>query len=131
MELKLYQDLTQPEKIELFEVWLDRAEVECGDREGGTDAIYQIWPHGDEAYFLNQILPSINWSHVSDEFDWLARDESGLSGLFAGKPSVIGRYWDSKDINALCVTACSQKSYKAGTCDWKRSLIQRPQEVTK
>jgi hypothetical protein len=71
--------------------------------------------------------PSINWDHVSAEFRWLVHDESGEGYLHTGSPcfSEDPGYgcWSGGDV----VNADVFASYTPGTCDWKDSLIKRPE----
>ena len=67
--------------------------------------------------------PSIDWSHVSEDFKWLAMDEDGESYLYSGKPS-LGE-WQWRSILRLAV-ADHFSSFTPGTCDWRDSLVKRP-----
>jgi len=72
--------------------------------------------------------PSIDWSHVSPEYKWLARDEDGLSYLYIEKPECGKSMWMVM-VTKDCIEIKGFKSYKAGTCDWKDSLVERPEGV--
>lgn len=68
--------------------------------------------------------PSINWEHVSSEFNYLAEDADGGVFLYEDKPYTTTETWmvgngDLTEANLLA-------SYTKGTCDWKESLIERP-----
>ena len=67
--------------------------------------------------------PSIDWSHVSEDFQYLAMDSGGLHHLFAEKPEPIAVEWTT---HALYIYAGHFASLIAGTCDWKDSLVKRP-----
>ena len=67
--------------------------------------------------------PSIDWSHVSEDFQWLAMDESGLHHLFAEGPEPIAVAWTT---HALYIYAEHFASFSAGTCHWRDSLVKRP-----
>lgn len=69
----------------------------------------------------------IDWSHVAPEFEWMARDKSGHCRVYSSKPEVLDDYpncWLSVywrgDVKAFA-------SYKRGTCDWRNSLVRRPE----
>lgn len=68
--------------------------------------------------------PSVNWEHVSSEFNYLAEDADGGVFLYEDKPYTSTETWmvDNGDITEAHVLA----SYLKGTCDWKESLIKRP-----
>jgi hypothetical protein len=70
--------------------------------------------------------PSINWDHVSEKWQWLAKDENGRTYLHDSKPSLSRALlsWHTKDYNASNATHFS--SFSPGDCDWKDSLVQRP-----
>ena len=67
--------------------------------------------------------PSIDWSHVSPEYNYLAQDSNGQGYLYSENPSRHTLAWvmDRPFIRATTFT-----SYVPGTCDWKDSLVKRP-----
>ena len=70
--------------------------------------------------------PSINWEHVAPEFNYLAEDSEGNAFLSEKEPfiaatAVWGVYsGETAEANMFA-------SYIKGTCDWKDSLIKRPE----
>ena len=70
------------------------------------------------------IKPSIDWSHVSEIFKYLAMDEDGLNYLFTKEPVQAASEWTS---NAPYIYAGHFASLVPGTCDWKDSLVKRPE----
>ena len=70
------------------------------------------------------VKPSIDWSHVSEDFQYLAMDESGLHHLFAEEPEPITVEWTT---HALYIYAEHFASFTPGTCNWKDSLVKRPE----
>jgi hypothetical protein len=66
--------------------------------------------------------PSIDWSHVSPEYKWLAQNPSGTPFLFVSKPVPGIDHWVT---GGSAVVAKTFASYKPGTCDWKDSLVER------
>ena len=70
--------------------------------------------------------PSINWSHVKGEYKWLSVDKDGSAYVYEDEPERSeSDYWFSlkgslTEVNGLA-------SYTPGTCDWKDSLIKRPE----
>jgi hypothetical protein len=74
--------------------------------------------------------PSINWDHVSKEWNWLARDQNESMWLFTQKP-YIGEYcWKAKAGDNYIKTYMFS-SVISGTCDWKDSLVERPMKEDK
>ena len=72
--------------------------------------------------------PSIDWSHVAPEYKWLARDADGLAFVFSDMPwaEFNAWVWDGGECEAVCVSGFLS-SYTPGTCDWKDSLVERPE----
>ena len=67
--------------------------------------------------------PSIEWSHVNAHFKWLAMDADGKFHLYTDKPLQGERQWVT---NLLCTPAIHFASFTPGTCNWKDSLVKRP-----
>ena len=67
--------------------------------------------------------PSIDWSHVSPEYNYLAQDSSGDGYLCGKNPHRMNVVWS---MEAPCLSATAFTSYEPGTCDWKDSLVERP-----
>ena len=67
--------------------------------------------------------PSIDWSHVSPEYKYLAQDANGGGYLCGKEPSHYTSAW-SMEFPYLSATTFT--SYVPGTCDWKDSLVKRP-----
>ena len=70
--------------------------------------------------------PSINWEHVAPKFKYLAEDSGGSAFLFEEKPFIASgaSAWSVQSVEV--VDAIGFASYTPGTCDWKSSLISRP-----
>ena len=68
--------------------------------------------------------PSIDWEHVSSEFNYLAEDADGGVFLYEDKPFTATETWTVD--NGERAEANTLASYTKGTCDWKESLIERP-----
>lgn len=103
------------------------------ERCGGWDTIK--WFQFDMAildveltykYRIKPSKPSIDWSHVSDEFKYLARDEDASAYLYGDKPNRGNSLWCSVSQDVIC--ASSFKSLRLGNCDWTESLIERPKD---
>ena len=67
--------------------------------------------------------PSIDWSHVSPEYNYLAQDSNGKGYLCGKEPS---RHTYSWSMEAPYIRATTFTSYAPGTCDWTDSLVERP-----
>ena len=67
--------------------------------------------------------PSIEWSHVNEDFQYLVQDSDGLHYLFTEKPTPVVVEWIAK---GRYFYAEHFASFTPGTCDWKESLVKRP-----
>ena len=67
--------------------------------------------------------PSIEWSHVSECFRYLAMDADGRCWLWVTKPAPFQEQWCG---DSLAVKAENFASSIPGTCDWRDSLVERP-----
>lgn len=84
-----------------------------------------LFPYPVEVVKAAIIKPSIDWSQIKDEYKWLAVDENDSAFVFEKEPSIDGApYWyiggTYFEVNGLV-------SYSRGTCDWKYSLVKRPE----
>ena len=79
-------------------------------------------------YRLAVTKPSIDWSHVHEDYNWLSVEASGRAYLYKFEPVCIdgNRMWDPR--GDCFEMARPFASYDPGTCDWKDSLIQRPKD---
>ena len=91
---------------------------------------FKVYKLDDELRFKHRIKPtkpSIDWSHVSDEFNYLARDKEGLVYLYGNKPKITEYDWWFVD-DVEFVSASAFKSVEIGNCDWTESLVERPKD---
>ena len=68
--------------------------------------------------------PSIDWSHVSPEYNYLVQDSDDEGYLCSEKPSRTKSGWNTE---SSYISATIFTSYVPGTCDWKGSLVKRPE----
>lgn len=74
-----------------------------------------------------KVPDTIDWSHVSPEFKFMARNESGKAWIYNNAPRPVDgawRVWRSID---FFLQAENFASYKRGTVEWHESLVERPQ----
>jgi len=85
-------------------------------------------------YRIKPRKPSIDWSHISNEWKWLATYRSGPSYLFSHKPNISEGLWSTigeynsevEGYETLTpILALHYSSFVPGTCDWKDSLVSR------
>ena len=67
--------------------------------------------------------PSIDWSHVSSEYNHLVQDSDGEGYLCGEEPACVESGWGAE---SHYVSAGAFTSYVPGTCDWRGSLVKRP-----
>ena len=69
--------------------------------------------------------PSIEWTQIKDEYKWLAVDVNNCAYVYENEPNIDGiAYWSTSSATYFCVNGLV--SYSRGTCDWKDSLVERP-----
>ena len=66
--------------------------------------------------------PSIDWSHVSSEYNYLIQDSDGEGYLCGEKPLRVKSGWSAE---TPYIRATAFTSYEPGTCDWEDSLVKR------
>ena len=67
--------------------------------------------------------PTIDWNHVSPEYNYLAQDSNGDGYLCGKNPHCMAYTWS---MESPYIRATTFTSYEPGTCDWKDSLVERP-----
>ena len=67
--------------------------------------------------------PSLDWSHVSSEYNYLAQDSNGDGYLCGKNPHRMSMAWS---METPYIRATRFTSYVPGTCDWEDSLVKRP-----
>ena len=70
------------------------------------------------------VKPSIDWDHVSEDFQYLAMDSGGNGYLCGKNPHYDNTIWL---MEAPYIPATAFTSYVPGTCDWKDTLVKRPE----
>lgn len=84
------------------------------------------WPNYE--YRIKPTKPSIDWEHVADDYVQMATDANGSTYLHQSGDMVDRGYgWANKNDALKYVSADGFSSFKAGTCDWKDSLVKRPE----
>ena len=127
-ELKTYRDVVlavlDGHEVEYLykynETWLPLVYIHSEIRKLNREIV-------NYKYRIKPTKPSIDWSQVSDKFNYLARDESGLIYLYENKPEVAHDGWSSvAGVGGMIVWAVTFKSLEVGTCNWTESLVERP-----
>jgi len=123
--------LTRDEKLSLMVSWLDGEVIEgmpCGHRL----PCWVVLSHPDwrehMAYRVAVVpltKPSVNWEHVSTEYNWLFYMGDGEAILSNKKPKLVETFWTGYGSH---VPAYALSSFIVGTCNWKDSLTERPKK---
>ena len=92
------------------------------DGKYSVDGNVPLFPHPVEVV-KSVAKPSINWSHVSPEYNHLAQDASGAGFLYCEEPYRMNTTWG---LESPYIRASTFTSYVPGTCDWTDSLVKRP-----
>ena len=101
----------------------ERAVTYTNDGKYHNEGNVILFPYPVE--IVKATKPSINWSHVKDEYKWLLVDADGSAYVCEDKPKPCNNgYWYSpkgslSEVNGLA-------SYIPGTCDWRDPLVNRP-----
>lgn len=94
--------------------WFDWSPAWAGD------VVYRVKP-------APLTKPSIDWSHVAPEWKWLARDDDGMMWLYEWPQPDCGVY--SWKAHGRYADASAFASLTPGMCDWRDSLVRRPEGV--
>jgi hypothetical protein len=118
---KPFGELDRETKIALFTAWVDGAQIELDPRGTICDP---MWARTC-VYRVAPTKPSIDWSHVAPQFKWMATDQDETTWVHEDKPFCGDCGWDTGNYENVAAFS----SFRAGTCDWKDSLVQRPEGV--
>ena len=81
-----------------------------------------LFPHPVEV-IKSVTKPTIDWDHVSPEYNYLAQDSNGKGYLCGKNPHCMAYAWS---MESPYIRANTFTSYEPGTCNWKDSLVKRP-----
>ena len=121
--MKPFGQLTRAEKLKLMAAWVDGKTIQYNSPTAGWRGIGQpTWLH-DTEYRIAIEKDYIDWSHVSTEFNFLARDSEGVAYLCSHRPTRGASHWPTNGGN--CIKLVGFASYKKGTVEWYDSLLAR------
>lgn len=117
------------ELLPIIQAYADGAEVEWFRSRDSSwvDLKNPYFDHLTE-YRIKQTPDSIDWSHVSTEYKWMARDEGGGVFIYRETPEKGRVFWFDSYVNGD-IDATVFSSYKRGTVDWRDSLVKRPESA--
>ena len=102
----------------------ERIVTYTNDGKYHTDSNVTLFPYPVE--IVKAVTkPSIDWSHVKDEYKWLSVDKEGSAYVYENEPEHSeSDYWYSQE--GIHYEVSGLASYTPGTCDWEDSLVKRP-----
>jgi len=113
--------------IDVMQAYVDGAEIESTMLENCWGMATPAWNWGNNAYRVKiATKPSINWDHVHPDYKWLARDKDGGPFFYTKRPSCGRGTWHRPSGSGMN-GADTFASYTPGDCDWKDSLVERPE----
>jgi len=83
------------------------------------------WDWGTYEYKVAPHRPSIDWSAVRHDYNWLAVDSNGAAYLYKEEPHMNTNYWDTEFGQVRNANVFASLNIPDGF-DWKDSLVQRP-----
>ena len=116
--------------IEVMQAYIDGKQIECislfDDQRKIVEDPKFNWFNFDYRVKEDDSLtkPSIDWSTVPIEYNWLARDSSGAVYVYSDRPSLGENLWEYDDV--VVYDYVDHSSLDVGTCHWKDSLVFRP-----
>lgn len=128
VENEISTQKTVDEKLAVMRAWLEGEEIEARSHFGDGEWYDATHPWWDWDKFDYRVKPSepvddyINWDHVSDEFNFMARDENGEVFLYKDNPELLDSLWttETEFTNAKIFS-----SLKVGNKPWNESLVER------
>ena len=126
---------TTAEKIAVMQAWEEGKPIEWRIKNAAMHFVgicdTPSWDWSSCEWRIAVTKPSINWDHVSPEYNWLARDKSDDADLncflYTGKP--LNSSWEERWVILAPAKYASAEGFASlyrGTCDWKDSLVMRP-----
>src|SRR6476659_8126448 len=119
---------TLAEMIAVMQAALDGKPIECGSLDNRWPWVLNdkpAWDWGAFDYRVAVTKPSVDWSVLSKEVVAIATDECGNSWIFEVVPTLGKFCWSGIGLARANYIA----SFAPGTCDWRDSLIVRPEGV--
>ena len=115
------------ELIEVMQHFVDGGEVEYFSSAHGAwyTVEHPTWADHVKYRIKKLTKPSIDWSHVAPEFKWMATDEVWDTYLYQEEPTRRLGGWV---VESYQIDVEGFASFKRGNCNWKDSLIKRPED---
>jgi hypothetical protein len=112
--------------IAVMQAYVDGKTIEARAKKNSLD--WRPWPSPSWAwedcdYLIATTPDTINWDHVSPEWQYMARDNTGAAFFYDTEPRKKNGFWSN---DSECLRVCGFASYARGTVDWSESLVVRP-----
>lgn len=128
-EPRMFGELSEYAQMSLFQSWLRGELIQALDvHKHWYVNSYPNWGRG-VCYRVKPVeltKPSIDWSHVCSKFNWLTSDENEVAFLHATEPTFNEHGAWRTTVDGAIQRAWVFTSYRKGTCNWKDSLVERP-----
>src|SRR5690554_6622520 len=116
--------------IEVMQAFAEGKKIQYNNGYGWVVVKNPSWDWLSIDYRVKPVSkPSINWDHVHPDYKYLLTDSDGSSYLVASKPTQSRTCWFIDIEDDAYVTPEIFASFVPGDCDWKESLVQRPESV--
>lgn len=93
--------------------------------DGGWVDIEPRWTQMTVYRVKSKTKPSVDWSVLKKAWRFIARDLGGDAYCYADKPTQGNSGW----LRGVSMRIDHLASYDPGTCDWRDSLVERPEGV--
>jgi len=114
--------------IEVMQAFAEGKKIQYNNGYGWVVVKNPSWDWLSIDYRVKPVSkPSINWDHVHPDYKWLATDADGTTFLYKEEPIAGVGQWRGQSWGF--VRADTFASFIPGDCDWKESLVQRPESV--
>lgn len=111
------------EMIAVMQAFIDGKEIEMKFRDKSTDRFDIVdnprWNMDEFEYRIRQIQDTVDKSHISSEYKFMARNQDGGVYVHTRYPETNGKRWSS--MHSARVTS---PSYVRGSTDWKESVVE-------
>lgn len=116
-------------KIEVMQAFVDGRKIEVQFNGVGQIQIWDVgvepvWNWEKHDFRIASVPDSIDWSHVSKNFNYMARDKNGSVWLYEQEPVGDAENWTISYGNYMKAEVLS--SLTIGDRPWNKSLVERP-----
>lgn len=116
--------------IEVMQAYVEGKKIQCNSGFGWVVVENPSWDWMSMDYRVKPVSkPSINWDHVRPDYKYLFTDSDGGSYIVKSEPTLSRTCWLADLEDEYYLKAEGFASFIPGDCDWKESLVRRPESV--